>query len=998
MASKAGAMAWGFSCQPFSKLGDQQHGGDPRSQTLPYGLYASYLLQKDLNIIECVPQAATSPFVQQCLAYHMAMTRAEKSETLLELGQLWPSARRRWWCVLMHESFPKINFRDFPTMMQKPTIQQLLPDWIPLTPDELTQLSLTQQELSAFTSHKPGLEKQIVNSCEALSTALHSWGNQCQPCKCGCRAAFSDARLTEHGIYGALIQFTTNEGLTAYRHISPKEMALLCGFPKAEGWHADQRLLMAGIGQLASPIQSAWVFGHIRELLQSYQFGSFQPVHPRQIVACVCMDVFKLRDQWFPSTIPTVAMSLFQEGIEQLLEPPKAQDSQDTTCPANSQEKSTEAVQSDFEGSKAESVQIHTHLPLDPLDQAILAHVEEQPQTVERPMKKRKEIPGAVIGFRLEDRQESKVESSGKSHVLDRWCTTHEETAVAPTVLPTASNESIESLPIPPAQPSPAPQAVQTFGSAVTPDDLHSTKVLVWDRQQMTIMPIAIGANSTGRDLLQATHALECGKGMALYDVFGSTLDLTAPLEEGQIVGISGPNDKSNDDLPFHQAEQILSTLPRWFSLLVQGTRVAQDEMIHYLTAISSQFGVAMVPPILLDTWEDSQIQEWSLALRQAPVSISTILVGGHWIPVVVSNQDGFHAISTEQGLSLSSNLMPDAVGVEGPMMEQIFPNDCGFQSIAWLIAVVSHQSTVSSFTYAQSCQWRQLFWHHVYINPSSRSALPVVLGGHEDDLMVAITTLLKEHGVGAEQLQDRAQAIVKKLGAEPINNALQSSRPWQTLKRIANEAKPPFRLVAPDELDRILAEKAKAGKPIGNRATKAPRSGSTSQVSIGPNDVIIPKGVFAQDDGSLMPQLQLRQVGTAAKGIIVVTEQEVQPYLASHNISNDGLAFIVLHPSTAIQTTPGQLIRFPAQCATTGEPILVSAFMIQKGKQAVQRALPTKLPKVEEVPVSTIKMLVFRDQLPMGWKEFCEAPVKNLISIAKCLQICRANGCDCEL
>lgn len=330
--------------------------------------------------------------------------------------------------------------------------------------------------------------------------------------------------------------------------------------------------------------------------------------------------------------------------------------------------------------------------------------------------------------------------------------------------------------------------------------------------------------------------------------------------------------------------------------------------------------------------------------------------------------------------------------------MEQIFHNDCGFQTIAWIIAVVSQQSTVTFFTYAQSCQWRQLFWHHVYINPESRSAMPVALGGHEDELLVAISTLLKEHGVGAEQLQDRAQAMIKKLGTEAIKTTLQSSRPWQALKRIANEAKPPFRLIAPEELDRVLAEKAKAGKPIGNRATKAPRSGSTTQVNIGPQDVIIPKGVFAQDDGSLMPQIQLRQVGTAAKGIIVVTEHEVQPYLASNTISNDGLAFIVLHPTKALQTTAGQLIRFPAQCATTGEPILVSAFMIQKGKQMVQRALPNKLPKVEEVPVSTIKMLVFRDQLPMGWKEFCEAPVKNLISLAKCLQICRANGCDCEL
>ena len=33
-APHAGAIAWGFSCQPFSKLGDQQHGSDARFRTL----------------------------------------------------------------------------------------------------------------------------------------------------------------------------------------------------------------------------------------------------------------------------------------------------------------------------------------------------------------------------------------------------------------------------------------------------------------------------------------------------------------------------------------------------------------------------------------------------------------------------------------------------------------------------------------------------------------------------------------------------------------------------------------------------------------------------------------------------------------------------------------------------------------------------------------------------------------------------------------------------
>ena len=108
------------------------------------------------------------------------------------------------------------------------------------------------------------------------------------------------------------------------RHLSPQEVALLCGWPKKTGWEDDQRLLLAGIGQLASPIQSAWVFGHIREHLATYGYGNITPALPSQIMACVCMDVFQIRDELYPPKGDTVANAVFREEIENMLEPPKS--------------------------------------------------------------------------------------------------------------------------------------------------------------------------------------------------------------------------------------------------------------------------------------------------------------------------------------------------------------------------------------------------------------------------------------------------------------------------------------------------------------------------------------------------------------------------------------------------------------------------------------------------------------------------------------------------
>ena len=64
----AKTMAFGFSCQPFSKLGDQRGGDDGRAQCLPFGLYASYLLQMQIVVLECTPNSTIQSVCQAMFA------------------------------------------------------------------------------------------------------------------------------------------------------------------------------------------------------------------------------------------------------------------------------------------------------------------------------------------------------------------------------------------------------------------------------------------------------------------------------------------------------------------------------------------------------------------------------------------------------------------------------------------------------------------------------------------------------------------------------------------------------------------------------------------------------------------------------------------------------------------------------------------------------------------------------------------------------------------
>lgn len=120
------------------------------------GLYAASLLQLELIVTECFPEASTSPFVLRCLQQYMQMTGSERSEALLELGGIWPSKRRRWWTVLLKADMV-------------PAVACLFPGMMPMTDQELQELILSSQERLMFEKFGKGLGAYTTGVAQPLS-------------------------------------------------------------------------------------------------------------------------------------------------------------------------------------------------------------------------------------------------------------------------------------------------------------------------------------------------------------------------------------------------------------------------------------------------------------------------------------------------------------------------------------------------------------------------------------------------------------------------------------------------------------------------------------------------------------------------------------------------------------------------------------------------------------------------------------------------------------
>lgn len=301
----------GFPCQPLSRQGAQRRQSDSRSMVLPALLRAAYYLQVSGVCLECVPEAYTDQGTQAVLHEFANLMNFTIHQRIVHLHDTWPSRRTRWFALVIPECFG-FHLQEMPKLSPAPVVGDLIPftQWPTWNDAEEHQLRWTEMESQTYKDPAYGSTDRRVDLSQPLPTALHSWGSALYKCPCNCRAqGFHPRTLKAKGLRG--VEIISGLWPHASRHIHPKELQFLLGFPPLQCVLSDCRAQLCLLGNSVSPVQVIWI------LSQLYQgFHLMHDIAPRECICRYLQAIVLHRDVTWPSPIPGVSQAIldFPQG------------------------------------------------------------------------------------------------------------------------------------------------------------------------------------------------------------------------------------------------------------------------------------------------------------------------------------------------------------------------------------------------------------------------------------------------------------------------------------------------------------------------------------------------------------------------------------------------------------------------------------------------------------------------------------------------------------
>ena len=256
----------GFPCQPHSTQGLQKGSQDSRHHVFTETLRTAYLHDVLCLILECTPQAQHDIGLRKELECFASLMGFSIHETTLALSHQWPCRRHRWWAILCPAQWGRDRLLKWPSSKEHEKISSILPDWgtWPDAHEEMLQLSTV--EISKYGDSVYGNDKRLLELDDMAPTFLHSYGNGLSSCPCECRLQpFSELALQQKGLRGC---FVISEKTHMPRLLHPRELFALHGIPQTVLHLSDLRAALCLIGQVASPLQSLWVFSCLDSMIR----------------------------------------------------------------------------------------------------------------------------------------------------------------------------------------------------------------------------------------------------------------------------------------------------------------------------------------------------------------------------------------------------------------------------------------------------------------------------------------------------------------------------------------------------------------------------------------------------------------------------------------------------------------------------------------------------------------------------------------------------------
>ena len=536
------------------------------------------------------------------------------------------------------------------------------------------------------------------------------------------------------------------------------------------------------------------------------------------------------------------------------------------------------------------------------------------------------------------------------------------------------------------------------------PEDASPVIVKVHHLTQVGSIEAAEGNLKSMDVLVRANDAVGCAY---------KTSDTTTPFQEIYLRNMhSYPmSPGSEPDMPPALTSDL--HMSRQHLLTKQEAWVATDEFIHYLGVIATSSAANVVPPCVLPphTLDDelvAYLQRWEemckVELTKCTRVVSAILVKQHWFPIyMIAYPMGYKICCTPEGRLWMQAMLQErwgSVPIHVVQQPHEFANDCGFQAIAWLSHLASSEELpvefgmVPGFQPSQAAAWRTLYAHALRVSGTGQVLVcpsDMRFGGvGKMDVIGQLQKLLTDHGVPTDQVSQRADEVLNQLGRSRVTNILRSEHAWRDLKSAASSAVPKLQLVLGHELNQAIKSRVQFDDKFGAKKIKS-KGGKAPPLKLAqplPDDVQVPEGIFKDAEGNALSQIPITSIGPTARGVIVLTADQAMPYIKNAKpVSCNGLAILVVDHGHTFLHGVGQEIRFPAICKHTLEPMLVTTKMIQIGSCEVSRNLTAEAPIVDEVSNAVLKVVVYRDEVPLPWQEFTRQPVKEIIKLTPALQ-----------
>ncbi|CAJ1340118.1 unnamed protein product, partial [Effrenium voratum] len=207
-----------------------------------------------------------------------------------------------------------------------------------------------------------------------------------------------------------------------------------------------------------------------------------------------------------------------------------------------------------------------------------------------------------------------------------------------------------------------------------------------------------------------------------------------------------------------------------------------------------------------------------------------------------------------------------------------------------------------------------------------------------ESVVLRAVETILLQKGVPTTRVRERAQAALKKIGLQELQQVVQLKNPWPAMKSVASRPSINFMWVAHDELQAQIREKA-------------------------------------EDKFKIQPskrKTEGKPINNTAVGVLTTTPV----------------------PAERCGLLPVRHLRYPALYMPTGEPLLIAGSLILLGQGSIDRADHSGGPSIEIMATQTLRFSVYKDQWTGTWDLFLQKPVRELIQKFPILRLCKEESC----